>query len=519
MTVTAGVRAQYVPLDQIYTDRVIQYYQSQDRSFLSSMKPWLFHPDDSLSVLEKVLYPDVPDSRYHDRWLFRKIFNENLVRYKPGEFKLTVDPLFNLGAGREYNESKNTWINTRGVNMTGVLGNTISFNTEIYENQGIFPSFIDSITRAYAVMPGQGFVKSFRDGKGFDYFYSNGYLNYSPSKYVDLTLGYGKNFIGDGYRSMILSDASFNYPYLKVSANFGKIRYTVLYAQFMDRQTPDPTFGYARKWSTMHYLQALLWGRLNIGFFDAIVWEHNDTASYRGFDVQYLNPVILLRPVEESFRSPDNAMMGGTFNLRINRYFIFYGQLFLDEFKLSHMLKNDGWWANKYGYQLGLSGWNLFGIKALNARVEYNQARPYTYSYMRSVEGYSHFNQPLAHPMGANFREGIFMASYTTGNWMANIKMVVAMYGADTAGKDFGKNVFLSYEDHVSELDNKIGQGLKTNLSVIDASVSYLLNRRTNMRIELGITSRNEQNAWYDKKMFWIYAGIRTGLRNLYYDF
>lgn len=512
-------RAQYVPLDNQFHDRIMEYYQSQNRSFNTSMKPYLLQSFDSIRVIESVIYPRAESQKHGQKWIYRKVFNENLVRYRNGDIAVTVDPLFDFGMGRELKEPKSTWINTRGLTMTGAIGHKFSFNTELFENQGIFPSATDSLIRAYAVMPGQGFVKSFREGRGFDFFYSNGYLNYSPSKYVDLTLGYGKNFIGDGYRSLIISDAAFNYPYFKVTANLSKIKYTVLYAQFMDRMTPDPTFGYARKWSTMHYLQALLWGRLNIGFFDAVVWEHNDTASYRGFDIQYLSPVVVLRPVEESFRSPDNAMMGGTFNLRINRHFNFYGQLFLDEFKLSHMLKNDGWWANKYGYQFGLSGWNLFNIRSLNARIEYNQARPFTYSYMRSVESYSHYNQPLAHPIGANFREGVLTASYTTGNWMANIKTVFAVYGVDTSGKDFGKNVFISYTKAVSEFDNKIGQGLKTNLNVFDGSVSYLLNRRTNMRIELGITARSENNSHYDKQMIWIYGGIRTGLRNLYNDF
>lgn len=511
-------KAQYVPLDNYYHDLLMQHFQSRNRSFLSSMKPYIFQPDDSLEVIGKVLYPEVAGKK--NGWLFRKVFNENLVRFKAGSFTVTADPVFHVGLGKETGESKNTWVNTRGVSLTSTIGQKFSFTSEIYENQGIFPSAIDSFTRLYGVMPGQGHVKPFRDNKGFDYFYSNGTISYAPSKYANLTLGYGKNFIGDGYRSMILSDASFNYPYLKVTANVtGKIKYTVLYAQFIDRKTIDPTFGYGRKWSTMHYFEALLWDRLNIGLFDAIIWEHNDTSSYRGFDVQYLNPVILLRPVEESFRSPDNAMVGGTFSFRINRTFNLYGQLFLDEFKLSHMVKNDGWWANKYGYQFGLSAWNLFDIPALNARLEYNQARPYTYSYRRSLESYSHYNQPLAHPLGANFREGIAMASYTKGNWIAAVKMVVAVYGADTSGKDFGKNVLLSYDNHVSELDNKIGQGLKTSLAVADASVSYLLNRRTNMRIELGITSRTERNDWYEKNMIWVYAGLRTGLRNIYYDF
>jgi hypothetical protein len=333
-------------------------------------------------------------------------------------------------------------------------------------------------------------------------------------------MGYGKNFIGEGYRSMLLSDASFNYPYLKLTGNFKKVKYTVLYNQFIDRSsTLSPEFGYDRKWSTMHYLQVLLWGRLNLGLFDAIVWENADSTGHRGFDVQYLNPVILLRPVEESFGSPDNALVGATFSFRINRHYTFYGQLILDEFKLEHVKANDGWWANKYGYQLGISGWNLLNIPALNARLEYNQARPYTYSHSSTIESYGHYNQPLAHPMGANFREFVAMASYTTGNWMANLKMNFAMYGVDTAGKDFGKNVFIPYDNRVSEFGNEIGQGLKTNLTIADASISYLLNRRTNMRIEFGISTRHETNAHNEKQLFYIFGGIKTGLRNIYYDF
>ena len=111
------------------------------------------------------------------------------------------------------------------------------------------------------------------------------------------------------------------------------------------------------------------------------------------------------------------------------------------------------------------------------------------------------------------------MASYTYGNWMANLKMNFGMYGLDTAGMDFGKNIFIPYDQRVSELGNEIGQGLRTNLSIADVSLSYLLNRRTNLRIEAGCTLRREENKQWDKQMQYIYFGIRTGLRNLYYDF
>lgn len=511
--------AQYVPLDNVYYDRITEKYQANNKSLISSMKPILMQDMDSIADIENTLYKVPGTSKHEHTFVYRKLFNENLIRYRTKDFSITADPVFNFGLGYDFKESKNTWINTRGLSVTGILGNSLSFNTELYESQAVFASWPSAFITATGVVPGQGSVKAFKE-TGVDYFNSNGYVSYSPSKYVNMTMGYGKNFIGEGYRSMLLSDASFSYPYLKLTANFKSVKYTVLYNQFIDRSSSlSPEFGMDRKWATMHYLQVMLWGRLNLGLFDAIVWENADSTGHRGFDVQYLNPIILLRPVEESFGSPDNALVGSTFSVRINKHFNVYGQLVLDEFKLSEMTANSGWWANKFGYQLGVSGWNLFNIPALNARLEYNQARPYTYAHGVTIESYGHYNQPLAHPLGANFREFIAMGSYTRGNWMATLKMNFAMYGVDTAGKDFGKNIFISYNNRVSEYGNEIGQGLKTNLAVADVSLSYLLNRRTNMRIEAGITTRKESNKDWDKQMQYIYFGIRTGLRNIYYDF
>lgn len=510
---------QYVPLDNTFYDRITSKYQELNQSFLLSMKPVLLQDFDSVADIEAVIYPATINSKHQNTFVYRKLLSENLINYHNIEFSITADPLFNFGFGRDLKESKTSWINSRGLSVTGKLGNSLSFNTELYETQAVFASWPAAFISTSGVVPGQGSVKAFKTS-GVDFFNSNGYVSYSPSKYVNMTMGYGKNFIGEGYRSMILSDASFNYPYFKLTANFKKVRYTVLYNQFMDRSsTLSPEFGKDRKWATMHYLQVMLWGRLNLGLFDAIVWENADTTGHRGFDVQYLNPVILLRPVEESFGSPDNALVGSTFSLRVNKHFNVYGQLLLDEFKLSHVKAHDGWWANKFGYQLGISGWNLLNIPLLNARIEYNQARPYTYTHNTTIETYGHFNQPLAHPLGANFRELVAMASYTRGNWMANLKMNFSMYGLDTTGKDFGKNIFITYDHRISEFGNEIGQGLKTNLTIADISFSYLLNRHTNMRIEAGITTRKESNSKWDKQMNYIYFGIRTGLRNIYYDF
>ena len=40
-------------------------------------------------------------------------------------------------------------------------------------------------------------------------------------------------------------------------------------------------------------------------------------------------------------------------------------RLYFDEFKLSELKKNTGWWANKFGYQLGVKYPDAFGITIL----------------------------------------------------------------------------------------------------------------------------------------------------------
>jgi len=520
LLVSLSTMGQYIPLDNYYYGRLTEKCQKDNIPVFISMKPILLQDIDTSYHIEEALYPLQKSKSGRGSLLFRKLFNESLITYKEKDLSITVDPLFNFGVGHDSKASKSTWINSRGISLTGLINKNISFNTEIIENQAVFPSWPTSFIKSNKIIPGQGLYKPFKTTDGFDYFYSSGYLSYNQSKHINLTLGYGKNFIGEGYRSMLLSDASYNYPYLKLTTNFKNVKYTVLYEQFVDHGVAqDADFGYNKKWSTIHYLQVMLWKRLNIGLFDALIWENADSTGYRGFDVQYLNPVILLRPIEESNGSPDNALMGTTMSFRVNKHINIYGQLLLDEFKLSHMKARDGWWGNNNGYQIGISGWNLLNIPSLDARVEYNQARPFTYAHGKTIESYSNYGQPLAHPLGANFREVVAMASYSKGNWIANLKLNYAMYGLDTAGKDFGGNIFIPYGQHVMEYGNKIGQGLKTHLTTADASLAYLLNRRTNLRIEVGMTDRMEKNDKWDKEMQYFYFGIKTGLRNLYSDF
>ena len=96
--------------------------------------------------------------------------------------------------------------------------------------------------------------------------------------------------------------------------------------------------------------------------------------------------------------------MGATLNIEF-RNVIFYSQFILDDFNISRKKDSDenyqsGFFQNKYGYQMGLKG----NLKDINFLIEYNQVQPYTYGHRTILQNYSHMNQALAHPLGANFK-------------------------------------------------------------------------------------------------------------------
>jgi hypothetical protein len=162
-----------------------------------------------------------------------------------------------------------------------------------------------------------------------------------------------------------------------------------------------------KKYFATHHLSLNLTDRINIGLFESIVFSRPNH-----FELQYLNPVIFYRTVEQMVGSPDNAMIGADMSLKLGRSIKLYGQLLLDELIIKNLLKQNGWWGNKYGIQAGLQCFDVAGIDHLDMRVEFNLVRPYTYSDSDSTANYSHHLQPLAHPMGANFYETILQMRY-----------------------------------------------------------------------------------------------------------
>jgi hypothetical protein len=479
------------------------------------------------TALRAILHEDTsamytePDTTRRS-WFYRKLFKEHLFEFRQPEYNVFIDFLPDFQIGKS-NRGKTLWLNTRGARIQANIGKNFYFESSFFENQGVFPVYLDSFVTKRRIIPGQGEPKL---GKSYDFAYVNALLSYAPNKYLNFTLGYGTNSIGDGYRSLILSDISFSYPYLKITGTLGQFQYTSMWAQFMDLS--NKTFGqayedlgYDKKWGVFHFLDWSVSKKLTIGVFDAVIWPNSDSSGRkRGFDWTYMNPIIFLRPAESSAGSSDNAMVGGNIKYKLFPKTTIYAQLVLDEFKLNEMTNGKGWWGNKWSTQLGFRSFDLFKVPKLDLQGEVNVVRPYTYSFRNGQGNFAHYNQSLAHPMGANFKELLGIASYTYKRWYLRGQLTFAQYGLDPdITQNYGGDIFKPYTTRIRDYDNKIGQGLKTNFFYGQGIVAFVLNPKYNLRLEMSAASRQEKNDLGTNREFIFSFGLRSTFRQLYYDF
>ncbi|MNL05970.1 hypothetical protein D3C87_1265890 [compost metagenome] len=356
-------------------------------------------------------------------------------------------------------------------------------------------------------------------------------LTYDFSKYFQATVAYDKNFIGDGYRSLLLSDFSSNYTHLKFTGTIGHVQYTSVWAYMNDPTNKrsdqfgaTDRYGDGKKWGVFQYIDYNATNRFSIGFFQAITWANQDAAGKRGFDFTYINPVMFLRPVESNnSSSPDKMFLGLNSKYKVLKNVTAYGQFLLGEFTAKEFFAGKGYVHNKWGAQFGVRGFDIFDVKNLNFLVEYNTARPYTYAHFDSGSNYSNNAEPLAHPLGANFREIVGIANYAWKRFDFSAQLNYNQKGLDPEdGTNMGGDIFQSYRTFPNRYDNHIGQGIKSQVVYADAKAAYVLNPKYNLRFEIGYSQRY-QKIEYDTplthKSGVFSIGLRSSLRSLYSDF
>lgn len=481
----------------------------------SAIKPIVINKlEDEINVDSIIL-----QEKYHNkkkyRYLKRKLFYEPAIIVDTTDFYMVIDPVFNFQFARDVNKTSNLTTNTRGIQVKGTIGDELYFQTAFYENQVYFPEYISNFIDDNNIAPGQGLVKPFKTG--FDYAWSSGLLSYSPNRIFNIQFGHGKNIVGNGYRSLLLSDNAFNYPFLKITSTFSHFQYTNIFTSLIAIKNSGSN-NFVHKYGTFHFLNFKN-KVLEIGIFQSTIWQVRDSSKKNKYKVRYLNPVILYEPVIHSLNADDNSLIGLNFKLISFSGFHIYGQFLIDDIRFDKMQVAAGYYSNKTGYQAGIKKFNFANIENLFFQAEYNSIRPYTYSHKTPIQNYSHYNQPLAHPLGANFKEGIVIINYRHKNILFLIKSVYAIYGDDIAKISYGKDIYRTDTEAINEYGNKTTQGLRTNLLYLNPEVSYILNPNTNMQLSIGIVKRQLKNELRSNDLLLLYLAFRTSLNNVYYDF
>lgn len=463
-------------------------------------------------------------------FFFQKFSNYGKSHADSSNYRIAASPLLNSGLTFEKNKFVSQTLGelSFGLKLDAQIGKKWVAQINFLSDHSNYPSFIDSLVQSKNISPGYGYSKN---GQSF---YGQGNITYTPDENFAFQLGYGKNFIGDGYRSLLLSDNANSYPYLKVTANIWKLKYMALYTNYQDIRGSDGSINdYFQKLSTVHYLSYNMTKWWNIGLFESIIWQSQEGEFYRGYDINYFNPVIFLRPTEYSQGSSDNALIGGSMKLKIKKKNILYAQFILDEFKLNEVKAGTGWWANKYGYQFGFKSYDFLWVNNLSVQLEYNMVRPFTYTHsynptsISTLQNYAHFNAPLAHPLGANFNEIMGGITYQKKRWIIEGIATMASIGLDTntitsVGQDIyipNNNRPLNSNGNVIDYGYSTTGGLTTDIMNSTLKVSYVINPKSLLLLQVGITNRTYKNSVETSSTNMFFIGIKTAITNRYFDF
>lgn len=454
----------------------------------------------------------------NDDVLINKIFNDHLIHIKSKsagastplsdhrsvstKFEFKVDPLLNVELGRAYYDTaqfQRVSTNTRGFIASGTIGKDFYFETMFAENQSFFPYYIKKSNNATGVVAGQGRYKVFKT-TGYDYAFSSGFISYQPNKKLNIQLGHGKQKVGNGYRSLLLSDNAFNYPYIRITSQWfkGKLQYTNLYSVLMNLNTggaKTPAFTeplFQKKAYSMQQLSLNIGKRFNIGLFQGMIWQAADSMNRQHIGWQYVNPIIFTNLVMYGLNNKNNIVIGADVNYKITNSLSAYGQFMADD------LSNKTAHSPSYGYQLGAKYFDAFSVKDLLLQVEYNEVKEGAYqtpSGVSNSQAYAHYNQPLAYTLGYG-KEIVVLGNYKRNRFFVNAKLNRQYKTLSTY--PLYKTLFAS------------------------AQFGYTINTAYNFNVSLGYTNRSQDfygfNASNNKtNMFTL--SLKSNLYNTYFDF
>jgi hypothetical protein len=477
---------QQIPLNYSYRLSLEKAMLNSEQNYHSSFLPL---SQNQLGDLENDLDSLVPifdlSKQKDKRGWKRKFFHEHLFILDSANYQLTLDPLFHFEYTSDEKSDETIYKNVRGFMLRLQLGDKIAVGSDFRENQARLPDYIAARTEASDVAYGQGRVKRLGPAN-YDFAMSSAYLSYQVIDRLNLTVGHGKHFIGQGYRSHLLSDLAFNYPYLRMNSSWwkGKINYQNLYALYQDlERVESETLAeelFERKFSAAHYLSFAIGEDLTVGLFENNIYPLIDSTGNRDIGVQPYLPLIFLNYFSDNKQEALASRLGLDLKYSPGKRTLLYAQL------SSHDL-SDG----LLSYQIGAK---YHALEDFRFGFEINETKdvkaeptfiPGPMQSTTSVYRYLHYNESLSLPYSAlDYNELIVSAEYQKNRQIYEAR-------AHFSGGDLIQNFYM-------------------------AQASYVVNPKMNSAVYLNLTYRQLQGQ--DDRL-WISFGWRTHLQNLYFNY
>lgn len=511
-----GLSQLYLPIEQYYNNEVDRFFMkdSSTQNFYNShlsLKPVL----DKRTNTDSIYYKDTK----HYYWITQKIFKENFLIFKGKDFWCAVDPVLDLEGGTDLSADSTDFLywNTRGIRVQAKFFDKVAFTTSVYENQAMVPAYLAEYVDAHGelrpsgnkykqengMMPGYARTKPFKIS-GYDFAFAEGTVSVVPNKNLSIQFGNGSQFIGNGYRSMLLSDFSGNYPFAKFEGNFwnGRIQYNAIYAVHQNLyrlpafSSVESTF--ERKLGTYHYLDFAITPKIHLGLFEGAQWRRTDSLGTHEPNWLFLNPVPFVNAgVMAKENTGYNQILGMNFSWVFfkNR---FYAQAVLDN-------------GNLNAYQLGIRSMDVI-VPKFDIQAEFNMAAPLTYFANDKRYNYSHNNLSMAHPLSTSFFEGILNLSYEYKEAFITNKTI--FYRQKVSDSLYTPaNIVTQNKYDAWYLNNS------EDVLINQTEIGYRFNRNYNLQGVIGWMFRNGSGPGPDTHTNYVYFGIRTRLRNKTLDY
>lgn len=442
------------------------------------------------------------------------LLQKYLFEIKGKDYLIKISPAIDFTLGKDLSDTNDRTLfqNTRGLHVEGNLFKNFAFSTSLYENQGRYTRYESDYYRAHgelypsvgdsayytqnAVIPGGARTKDFKVD-GFDYAYAVGYFVYKPFEFLRVAAGNNQQFIGDGYRSLLLSDNSYSAPYFKVdwkiSPKFSFTYYRARHMNLLRRPlTGSVEAYYEAKGYSVNYFTYKPSNSISISLFESGEWNRGDSVVSRSSHPLYYNPVPFVSGLALKTKNEVVSLLGLNISAQISTNNRVYAQVAMNDYNFK-----------KTAIQLGVRSYRLFGLEDFMLQGEYNYVAPDTYKSSNPRLNAVHYNLPIAHPKGDGFHEAIIRANYEVMRVYVDVAMI--QYWLINHSDVDLLPVYRNYPT------------FNDNLFYSNVELGYRFNRKMNLCLYAAWTYR-QSSSDMNSITNAFYVGLKTGFINHYRD-